>query len=443
MIDVVVRDARGRPMTDLEASDFELYEDGVRQELGDVTRVGAPQKGGGSSLTGGTEVPPAQTAVSGARTARPTAVRTPTFVALVFDRLTPEARALAYKGALAYVDASQSLVFSIRTIDADRRFHYLLTYIPKNPDFRGEWRKVEVRVPTRKVQVRSRSGYPAVRSLSTIPLLAYEGPALAALERRPPPAELPLRATALQFPMAGNGTRAALLVAASGETLTFATTPEGFRSDFTLLARVKNAGGDVVRKGSHQYRLQGPAADLARTRAGDVLFFRQPELAPGRYIVEAAVHDALVQRAGVTRVALEVPKADGLRVSDPVVVSRTERLLSGELDASNPLQVGDRQIYPTLGEPLRRMRTETVGFYVLVAGVDQTTSARLHVLRDGQTLAELPLALDTPADDGLIRQVGQIPAGGLGTGTVVLRLVVTKGAERVIREAAVRVKITG
>lgn len=445
VIDVVVRDGKGRPVTDLTRADFELLEDGVRQELGDVTRVGVadvgpPRRAGGASPT----VAPAAKSVPSRKS-----VAAPTFVALVFDRLTPEARALAHKGALASLETSQandfvgvflsdmsllpiqiyttdrvklrqaideaasratsvfdrdsikepgemvfqaagdfhpsvpvvasaespgrpaedgpgarhhggssggvgpsmgggqaalamtsaferlsrdhqgfatvnalravieglavlpgrkSVVFfaeglalpeavmpqfdsvvatanranvsvytidaaglrvhskdaetgreiraisarsmvvnpdgstggsigamermddvlrkdprtsltmlaertggflientndlgrGFREIDADRRFHYLLTYTPKNADFAGEWRRVEVSIPGRKVEIRSRSGYPAVRSLSAIPLLAYEGPALAALDRTPSPAELPLRLGAFVFP---------------------------------------------------------------------------------------------------------------------------------------------------------------------------------------------------------------------------------------------------
>ena len=179
------------------------------------------------------------------------------------------------------IENTNDLARGFREIDTDRRFHYLLTYTPKKLDFSGEWRRVEVRVPSRKVEIRSRSGYPAVRSLSAIPLLAYEGPALAALERTPPPADLPLRLGAFVFPDVKGGSRAALMVAASGETLTFETTPEGFRTDFTLMARVKDATGEIVRKGSQPYRLTGPAADRERTQKGEVLFYRQPELPPG------------------------------------------------------------------------------------------------------------------------------------------------------------------
>src|SRR5690606_22142612 len=39
LVDVVVRDRRGRPVTDLTAGDFELREDGTVQEVGSFTRV--------------------------------------------------------------------------------------------------------------------------------------------------------------------------------------------------------------------------------------------------------------------------------------------------------------------------------------------------------------------------------------------------------------------
>ena len=668
VIDVVVRDAKGRPVTDLTRADFELLEDGVPQELGDVTRVGVPAA---TSSRARAPVTASTTGVPATdHTAASTSVAAPAFVALVFDRLEPEARAMAYKGALAYLDTLQDndlvgvflsdlslitiqtysndraqlrraledvakratsvfgdrtgkatddgtipvvasadsagrriingqmvmegfpgggdkglrwdrlerdqqgyattnalltltgalgtlpgrktvmffaeglaipdavlphfrdvvvtanrgnvsvytidaaglrvhskdaetgravraagkagitltpdgsnlssvgmmevmedvlrrdprtsltllaretggflidntndLLAGLRRIDTDRRFHYLLTYTPKKLDFAGEWRRIEVRVPSRKVEIRSRSGYPAVRSLSAIPLLAYEGPALAALDRTPPPADLPLRLGAFAFPDVNGGARAALMVAASGETLTFETTTEGFRTDFTLMARVKDASGETVRKGSQPYRLKGTATDRERTQKGEVLFYRQPELQPGKYTLEGVVHDALGPRAGVARMAFEVPADDGLRVSSLVIVSRTERLMSSELDAENPWQVRDRLIYPNLGEPLRRRRTDTVGFYVtIVPSGTATVEARLHILQAGHVVAELPVPLDKVDASGRIQQVSQMPAGGLGAGDFQFRLVVKQGAVQQVREAGLRVEIIG
>src|ERR1043165_9377171 len=48
LVDVVVRDKRGQPVMDLAPTDFEIYEDGVLQDVGAVTRyMAAP--GGGTS----------------------------------------------------------------------------------------------------------------------------------------------------------------------------------------------------------------------------------------------------------------------------------------------------------------------------------------------------------------------------------------------------------
>ncbi len=43
-VDVVVRDRHGKPVTDLKKDDFELLEDGVRQDIGDMTLVGAASR---------------------------------------------------------------------------------------------------------------------------------------------------------------------------------------------------------------------------------------------------------------------------------------------------------------------------------------------------------------------------------------------------------------
>ncbi|HJY26532.1 MAG TPA: VWA domain-containing protein, partial [Pyrinomonadaceae bacterium] len=96
-LDVVVKDKKGRPIRDLKAADFEILEDGVPQKVEsfrfvsrETTAVNSESKDGKSR-----DVPSTTTPVPGRRS-------TPTVTALVFDRLSPEARALARKAGLAY-----------------------------------------------------------------------------------------------------------------------------------------------------------------------------------------------------------------------------------------------------------------------------------------------------------------------------------------------------
>src|SRR5688500_7268226 len=45
LVDIVVRTASGDPVTDLKPEEFELYEDGVRQEIGSMTPVFRDRQG--------------------------------------------------------------------------------------------------------------------------------------------------------------------------------------------------------------------------------------------------------------------------------------------------------------------------------------------------------------------------------------------------------------
>src|SRR5262249_47983929 len=92
----VVKDKKGRPIRDLKASDFEVLEDGTPQKV-ESFRFVTREPGAGTpdakdkSITAGTTAP----TTPGKRS-------TPAVTALVFDRLSPEARSLARKAGLAY-----------------------------------------------------------------------------------------------------------------------------------------------------------------------------------------------------------------------------------------------------------------------------------------------------------------------------------------------------
>jgi hypothetical protein len=337
------------------------------------------------------------------------------------------------------IDNTNALERGFRTIDADRRFHYLLTYVPKNTDFNGEWRRIVVKVPTRNVAVRARAGYIAVRSPGAIPLLAYEGPAVAALERTPPPHELPLRVGVFNFPDAKAPGRLVVLAGTDAAALQISTTPKGYATDFTILARLKNAQGEVVRKASQPYKLTGPADKVDAVKQGDVLFFRQPEVPPGTYTLEAVVHDALAKKDAVATVPVDVPqvKPGGLLVSSLVVVRRTEKVPADERNSDNPLYIGDLLAYPNLGEPLRKSVDKTLSFFLDVrptAGGGAPT-ATLELLADGKPLAQAPVQLPAPGADGRIQETAQLPLANFPPGAYVLRVTIAQGGAQETREA--------
>src|SRR5262245_32640919 len=98
-LDIVVKDKKGHAVKDLTAADFEVSEDGVVQRIQSfrfVSREG-PSEAGSNRNPGKKESRPEPP-----QPLAPPARTTPGVTALVFDRLSPEARSLARKAGLAY-----------------------------------------------------------------------------------------------------------------------------------------------------------------------------------------------------------------------------------------------------------------------------------------------------------------------------------------------------
>ena len=103
--DVVVRDKKGKLIRDLTTSDFEVYEDGVKQEITSFRFVSSAAE---PSAPNNSQPDPANVAVS---TEKPTKSNPPSeasvsAVALIFDRLSPEGRLRARDAALSYLGES-------------------------------------------------------------------------------------------------------------------------------------------------------------------------------------------------------------------------------------------------------------------------------------------------------------------------------------------------
>ena len=90
LLDIVVRDKRGRPIRDLRQDEIIVLEDGAPRELKAFRLVeGAPADGGLST--------------PGSGVAQPDPLRRVTLVSLVFDHLGQNARKLAQKAAQDYL----------------------------------------------------------------------------------------------------------------------------------------------------------------------------------------------------------------------------------------------------------------------------------------------------------------------------------------------------
>ena len=106
LLDLVVRDRKGRTVRDLRPDELTVYEDGVKQEIGSFRFLDSRALGEALEQAKESPEPAPAPATPGAaaRAAQPVESRHLNLVTLLFDRLGPDGRSLARKAALSFLE---------------------------------------------------------------------------------------------------------------------------------------------------------------------------------------------------------------------------------------------------------------------------------------------------------------------------------------------------
>jgi VWFA-related protein len=264
---------------------------------------------------------------------------------------------------------TNDLKAGLRRIDDDMRAYYVLTYTPKNEDYNGQFRHIAVKLNRQNLEAQTRKGYYAVESVGDLPMLDYEAPAIAASHNaRPNSNTSSFRGAALDFPATGRPGLAVILGEApiSAFTLSPASDKKTYNADFSIIALIGDQSGKIVQKVSQHYPLSGPIEKLEAAKKGDVLFYREVQLPPGRYTVELIAYDGPLRKADVRKTSLEVPRVDEakLRLSSVVVLKRAERITADEQKKDQPFYFGELVVYPNLGEPILKSVTKQLAYFL-------------------------------------------------------------------------------
>jgi VWFA-related protein len=348
-------------------------------------------------------------------------------------RLNPESglgQLAAETGGFSIRDTNDA-ASAFRRIEEDMRFHYLIGYTPSNENWDGRFRSITVKVKRSGIRVQSRQGYLAVRAIERAPLRSYEAPALARLDGKSRPHDFELQLAALSFPAADRPGLVPVLVRAPGAAPTYVRDKNDksgmHRADFAVVVRIRNQAGEEVDRVSQHYPLSVSEQSLNAARGGDILFYREADLSPGRYNLEAVAYDANSQKASVTNAVLEVPRVEQgrPRLSSLVLVGKVEKVSSSEQASSNPLYYGDTILYPSMGEPFHKSKNPAMGFFFTVYGMPASTAptkAVVEVLRGETPAGRVTTDLPAPDASGRIQYAGALPLGSFAPGSYRLRV---------------------
>jgi VWFA-related protein len=336
---------------------------------------------------------------------------------------------------------TNDLVAGLRRINEDMRGYYLLTYVPENKEYDGRFRQVSVKVDRSSVDVQSRKGYYAVESMGQLPMLDYEAPALAAARRAATgPSSFPFHGAALSYPTLGRAGLSLVLAEAPMAAFKFSPSADNktYNANFSIVALVRDQSDQVVQKLSQNYTMTGPIEKMGGARQGDVLFYREAQLSPGKYNVQLIAYDANTNTASIRSSSLDVPASDETkpRLSSLAVLKRAEKLSAEEQKRDQPFHFGELLVYPNLGEPIEKSATKQLAFFFTAwppKGSSSPLKLTLQILQNQKSLGQTSGDLPAPDAQGQIKYASAIPLDKFQPGVFELKITVSDGKNAVSR----------
>lgn len=334
----------------------------------------------------------------------------------------------------------------LHQVGEDLHGYYVLTYTPKNQNYDGRFRQISLKVNRSGVEVQARKGYYAIDTSYGSPIMAYEAPALAVLSGKARTNSFDSRAAAFSFPEANAPGLVPVVAEAPFAAINFAVDKEKqtYHTDFSVVVIIKDDSQRVVRKLSKQYLLSGPLAKLASARTGNVLFYSEANLDPGRYTMAAVIYDALTGQSSVSTGTVVVPAADqaALRLSSIVFIKKAERSPATGAQALRTFQFGEVLVYPNLSEPVSKTANKQLTFFVTIytpKGDKSAPKLNVQIERNGRSVGQLSYNLDSPDATGRIQYASAISLEKFQPGDYEVKLAVQDGSRTATRSEHVRV----
>ncbi len=328
----------------------------------------------------------------------------------------------------------------VRRINDDMHGYYLLTYAPKNGDYDGKFRQINVKLTRPNLEVQTRKGYYAVEAVGQLPVLDYEAPAIAAARSADANSKtVRFIGSALSFPAPHREGLSLILAEAPLSAFSFSSNDnKTYNANFSVIALIRNEANQIVQKLSQQYPLTGPLENLATAKKGEVLFYRETQLPPGNYTVELIAYDGSSEKVSVRKTALAIPTVDETkpRLSSVAVLRRAERLTPEEQKRDQPFRFGELLVYPNLGEPILKSSAQQLAFFFTAWPAKASTEPLqldVEILQNHRSLVKTPGQLPAPDELGQIKYASSFSLEKFQPGAYELKVTVLDGKNTVSR----------
>ena len=326
----------------------------------------------------------------------------------------------------------------LRRISDDMHGYYMMTYTPKNQDYNGQFRRINVKLSRSNLELQTRKGYYAIESAGQLPILDYEAPAIAAARNANSDANpFPFHGAALSYPAPSQPGLTLIIAEAPMSAFSFATAADKktYSADFSILALVKDGTGEIVQKVSKHYPLTGTIDSLESARKEQLLFYRETQLPAGSYTVEMFAYDELAGKTSIHTTSLVIAAVDETkpRLSSVSVLKRAERLSPEEQKRDQPFHFAELLVYPNLGEAISKKASQLAFFVTVWPPKGSTANLTFVILQNGRSIGKSSAQLPAPDAEGRIKYASSFSLNDFQPGTYQLQVIVSDGKNSATR----------
>lgn len=241
------------------------------------------------------------------------------------DRVGVLTRLSDQTGGIA-VTNNNDLSAGLGMINTDMRAHYTIAYVPANQNFDGRFRQITVKVANPDFSVRTRRGYYAVKSEAAITEDAHVRKLASDILTGAAPS-LDLEMAVSYFPRGQAAYLVPVTIKAPGNAISTQKKGDRFYADLDFVMTAKDSGGAVVSSFGRSYPLELTAEQIKQLAETALPIRHNIRLAPGTYIITAALRDRASGRTAVARKGVTLPAmSDGPHLSSILLARETEQL---------------------------------------------------------------------------------------------------------------------
>ena len=332
----------------------------------------------------------------------------------------------------------------------DIQTYYEISYSPGIKNYDGSFHKIQVKLASNDLRVQSRSGYfalpPGMNGSAAASLRPYEVPLLNAINGTQLPQDFSFHSAVMHFQDPKQQPVSVLAIDVPFANVTFVPKEKDqFEAHLSYIALFKDSKGTVVNKIENELPINIAGDKLAALKSSHFIYKAPFSLAPGDYSLDVAVLDSASQnKISAQRFKISVaPSPSTLAVSSVSFVRRMDEKGKAASQEFDPLQVGEKVVYPDLDPTVKQGSGVNLSFY-LVTYVDPKLSApptlTMEFIQQGQLLGKASTEIGKPDAMGRIQYVGSIPASQLGPGDYTVHFVVQQGPENADESASFRVQ---